>query len=224
MSIFRITRIILFVLAGVYLLTACVNKETSAEKMYQVLEKVVQAEKEFEEQQQPLVALEKQEKEKYNQIMAIGLKQHDEIIKLSDEALSIIEKRRVHLQKEKDSINASKTEFRKAEEIKSKIKDTEQKKKAEDLFEIMENRYIVHNQLSTDYSNALDSDKELYLMLKDENISYERLEMQVTKLNTAYQQVSDANDEFNKLTAQYNEKKLEFYIEAGLKLEDDNGK
>ena len=63
----------------------------------------------------------------------------------------------------------------------------------------MENRYIVHNQLSKEYSNALDSDKELYLMLKDENISYEKLETQVTKLNTAYQRASDANDEFNKL-------------------------
>ena len=222
MSIFRNTLLILSVFAGVFLLTGCFNKESTAEKMYKVLEQVVEAEKEFEEQQQPLVALEKQEKEIYNQIMALGLKQHDEIIKLSNEALSIIEKRRGHLQKEKDSINASKTEFKKAEEIKSKIKDTEQKKKAEDLFKIMENRYTVHNKLSNEYSIALDSDKELYLMLKDENISYEKLEAQVTKLNTAYQQVSDANAEFNKLTSQYNEKKLEFYKEAGLNLENEN--
>lgn len=219
MSIFRITHILVSVLAVGFLLTGCVSKEKSAERLYQVLEKVVKAEKEFEEQQEPLVALEKEEKEIYNQIMALGMKQHEEIVKLSDEALSIIDKRRDHLQKEIDSINASKTEFKKAEEIKNEIKDSAQKRKADDLFEIMRNRYKVHKQLAKEYSSALDSDKDLYLMLKNESISYDKLEAHVTRLNTTYQKVYDANEEFNELTAQYNEKKLEFYKEAGLNLE-----
>ncbi|MEH7177339.1 YkyA family protein [Neobacillus vireti] len=219
MSISRISLVVLSVFAGVSLLTGCVKKERPAEEMYQVLEKVVEAEKEFEEQQQPLAALEKQEKEMYNQIMSIGLKQHDEIVKLSEEALLINEKRREHLQKEVDSIQASKTEFKEAEEIKSKIKDTQQKRKAEELFEIMTLRYKVHNQLSQEYTHALELDKELYIMLKDKNITFENLESQVTELNTTYKDVSEANEEFNKLTTQYNKLKLEYYEEAGLKLE-----
>jgi hypothetical protein len=221
LSIFKIVRIVLYALVGIFLLTGCVTKETSAEKIYQVLEKVVDAEKEFEEQQEPLVDLEKQEKEIYNQIMALGLKQHEDIVKLSDEALSIIEKRRGHLQKETDSINASKTEFMKVDKIINEIKDIEQKRVAEDLFKIMSNRYKIHNQLSKEYTTALDSDKELYLMLKDESVSYDKLEDQVTKLNTTYQKVFEANEEFNDLTEQYNKKKLQFYKEAGLNLEND---
>ncbi|MEH7251750.1 YkyA family protein [Neobacillus niacini] len=219
MSIFRFTRIILFVFAGSIILAGCMNKEPAAEKMYQVLEKVVEAEKEFENQQQPLVALEKQEQEIYNQIMTLGMKQHNEIVNLSNEALSMIEERRVLLQKEINSINASKTEFKKAEAIKNEIKVPEQKKKAEELLEIMTNRYKVHSQLSKEYLNALDSDKELYTMLKNEGISFDKLEEHVTKLNTAYQQVFEKNEKFNDLTAQYNVKKLEFYKEAGLKLQ-----
>lgn len=213
-------RIIFSIFAISFLLTGCVSKEETTERMYQALEKVVEAEKTFEEQQEPLVKLEKQEKEIYNQIMALGMKQHDEIVTLSDEALSIIDKRRELLQKEIDSINASKTEFKQAEEIKDEIDDTEQKKKASELLEIMRNRYKVHNRLAKEYTSALESDKELYLMLKDESVSYEKLEEHVTKLNTIYQKVYDANEEFNELTAQYNEKKLEFYEEAGLKLEN----
>lgn len=220
MSIVRMNRIIFSIFAISFLLTGCFSKEETTERMYQALEKVVEAEKAFEEQQEPLVELEKQEKEIYNQIMALGMKQHDEIVKLSDEALSIIDRRRELLQKEIDSINASKTEFKQAEEIKDEIDDTEQKKKASELLKIMSNRYKVHNQLAKEYTSALDSDKELYLMLKNESVSYEKLEDHVTKLNTIYQKVYDANEEFNELTAQYNEKKLEFYEEAGLKLEN----
>jgi hypothetical protein len=215
------TRFILSVIAVVFILTGCSSKEKNAEEMYQVLERVVEAEKEFEEQQKPLIKLEKQEKDIYNQIMALGMKQHEEVVKLSDEALLLIEKRRDHLQKEIESINASETEFKKAEELKNKIKEPEQKRSAEDLFVIMSNRYNVHKQLSKEYSNALDRDKELYLMLQNENISYEKLENHVTELNTTYQKVAAANEEFNELTAQYNEKKLQFYKEAGLNLEDE---
>lgn len=220
MAILR-TRFILSVFAVGMILTGCTSKEKNAEELYQVLESVVDAEKEFEEQQEPLVELEKQEKDIYNQIMELGMKQHKEIVKLSDEALLLIEKRRNLLQIEIDSINASEAKFKKAEEIKNNIKDPDQKRSAEDLFVIMTNRYKVHKQLSNEYSNALDRDKELYLMLKKENISYDKLETHVTELNTTYQKVDAANEEFNELTARYNEKKLEFYKEAGLNLENE---
>jgi hypothetical protein len=221
LSIIRITRISIAVVISSFLLTGCISRESSAEKLYQVLENVVDAEKEFEEQQEPLVELERQEKEIYNEIMTLGMKQHEKIVTLSDEALSIIEKRKNHLQLEIDSINASKTEFKKAEEIISDIKDSEQKKKAEDLSKIMKKRYQLHNRLSKEYSSALDRDKELYLMLKEESILYDKLEAHVADLNTTYQKVLEANEEFNDLTAQYNEKKLEYYKQAGLNLEEE---
>jgi hypothetical protein len=199
--------------------TGCLNKEPSPEKLYQVLEKVVEAEKEFEEQQKPLFQLEQQEKEIYNQIMTLGMKKHDEIVRLSDEALSIVQERRELLLKEVNSINASKNEFKKAADLKEKIKETELKKTADDLFKIMDERYRIHSQLSKEYFTALDDDKELYLILKNENISYDKLEAHVTKLNATYKKVYEANEKFNELTEQYNDKKLVFYKKAGLNLE-----
>jgi hypothetical protein len=221
LSIIRITRISIAVVISSFFLTGCISKESSAEKLYQVLENVVDAEKEFEEQQEPLVELERQEKEIYNEIMTLGMKQHEKIVMLSDEALTIIEQRKHHLQLELDSINASKTEFKKVEEIINNIKDPDQKKKAEDLLKIMKKRYQLHNRLSKEYSSALDRDKELYLMLKEESILYDKLEAHVADLNTTYQKVLEANEEFNDLTAQYNEKKLEYYKQAGLNLEEE---
>ncbi|WHY02229.1 YkyA family protein [Neobacillus sp. DY30] len=219
MSIVRMYKVIFLILTVCTLLAGCVSKEETTERMYQALENVAEAEKEFEEQQEPLVELEKQEKKIYNQIMALGLKKHVEIDQLADEALSIIDKRRDYLQNEITSINDSKTKFMQVEEIKNEIDDKEQMKKATELMEIMRNRYGVHNELTKEYKKALDIDEELYLMLKNESVPYEELENHVRNLNTIYQKVYDANEKFNSLTAQYNEKKLEFYEEAGLNLE-----
>jgi hypothetical protein len=56
-------------------------------------------------------------------------------------------------------------------------------------------------------------------MFKNKNLSLEDLEAQINKLNETYKKVYTANDQFNKYTQQYNEKKLLFYKKAGLKTE-----
>ena len=83
----------------------------------------------------------------------------------------------------------------------------------------MMQRYDAHDQLVNEYSKALINDKELYTILKNKDISFELLEEKVTNLNQMYMKVFEVNEEFNKLTTQYNEKKFAFYKESGLKLE-----
>lgn len=214
-TIFNLLSIFICVL----IINGCINQQSTAEKLSKALEKVAAAEEQFEEQQEPLTVLEKQEKEVYNRIMALGVKQHDEIVKFSDEALAMIKKREDHLKKETDSMNKSKEEFKKVGDIKEQLVDPKQKKKADELYEIMMKRYHVHSQLSKEYTEAITKDKELYKMLKNKNISYEQLESQVATLNETYQKVLKANEEFNTLTKQYNAKKLEFYQVSGLKVE-----
>lgn len=203
------------------ILTGCMDQDSPVDKMYQVLEKVASVENGFEEQQEPLVELEKKEKELYNQIMALGLKQHEEVNKLADEAIPLVEKRQGHLQKETDSIKASEKEFEKVVAIKDDLKDSKQKKLAVELYETMMKRYKAHSQLSKGYLKALEKDKELYTMLKKESIAYEELENQIVTLNKSYQTVFKANEEFNKLTEQYNDKKLDFYKASGLKVKSE---
>lgn len=205
----------------VFILSGCISEKSAAEKLYKALEKVAAAEKQFEEQQEPLSVLEKQEKDIYNKIMALGMKQHDEIVKLADEALVMVEKREDHLIKETESIKKSEEEFKKVGEIKEQLEEPKQKQKADELSDIMLKRYQVHNQLAKDYSEALAKDKELYTMLKNINISFEELEKQVTSLNETYQKVLKVNEEFNTLTDQYNAKKLEFYQVSGLEIAEE---
>lgn len=210
-------RFILLLLVLMVIFAGCAKKKTSVEKMYDVLEKVVSAEQEFEEQQNPLVTLEKKEKEIYDQIIKLGMKEYDQIVKLSDEALLLADQRKEHMEKETHSIKESEKEFKKAANIKDKFEDKALTKLANELYEIMMERYKAHEALNIEYNEALKNDKELYEMFKNKELPLEELEAQVNKLNETYKRVSNANEKFNMLTEQYNDKKLSFYKEAGLK-------
>jgi len=185
------------------ILAGCIGKKTPVEKMYDVLEEVVSKEKVFEEQQEPLVTLEKKEKEIYDQIIELGMKEYDQIVKLSDDAIILTDQRKNHMEKETKSLKESEQVFKKAAAIKDEFDDPELTKIANELSDIMMQRYQAH--------------KELYMMFKNKNLPLEDLEGQVKKLNETYKKVFDTNEKFNKLTEQYNNKKLSFYKKAGLK-------
>ncbi|MEH7097590.1 YkyA family protein [Neobacillus vireti] len=208
---------LLIVAAIIFILSGCAEKKTTTEKMYDVLENVVNKEKVFEEQQEPLVALEKQEKDVYDQIIKQGMKEYDQIVKLSDEALALADKRKDRLEQETTSLKESEQEFSKVADLKKQLEDPALKELAAELYNIMMRRYEAHRDLYKQYSLALQYDKELYQMFKNKNLPLEDLEAQINKLNESYQKVYAANDQFNKYTEQYNEKKLSFYKKAGLK-------
>jgi hypothetical protein len=203
--------------AIIFILSGCAEKKTTIEKMYDVLENVVDKEKVFEQQQEPLVTLEKQEKDVYDQIIKQGMKEYDQIVKLSDEALALADKRKDRLEKETTSLKESEQEFSKVADLKGQLEDPALKELANDLYIIMMKRYEAHRELYKQYSLALQYDKELYQMFKNKNLPLEDLEAQINKLNESYKKVYAANDQFNKYTEQYNEKKLTFYKKAGLK-------
>jgi chromosome segregation ATPase len=194
------------------------NKPKPEEKVYDVLENVVEKEKNFEKQQEPLVRLEKREKELYDKIINLGMKDFEEIKKLSDEASSIVDQRKNHMEKEQKSIQASKKEFESLSPIIEEIESQKLRDKAKKLHEIMMGRYKIHDTLYEDYSKALKLDKELYAMFKKEDLTLEQLETQISEINEMYEKILSSNKHFNEKTKEYNEAKLDFYREAGLEI------
>lgn len=212
-------RIIFLVILTIFTLAGCLNQKSPTEKIYVILEKVVIAEKVFEEQQDPLVSFEKEEKIIYDKIVTLSMKNQAEIIKLSDEALLLVDKRKSLIEKEQKSILASKKEFIKVKELLKELKEPKQTKQAQLLYKTMIQRYEVHETLFNNYIASLNDDRELYQLFKNEDVTLEQLESQVNKLNESYQAVFKANETFNTLTKKYNEEKLVFYEESGLKVE-----
>ncbi|GHI01396.1 YkyA family protein [Neobacillus kokaensis] len=216
----RKNEFILALIAIIVILSGCTEKNTAVEDIYQVLEQTVTKEKVFAEQQEPLVELEKKEKEIYDQIIHMGMKQYDEIVKLSNHAIYSVDKRKELMEKETNSMKESEKEFQKIDNLKVKLEDPELRKITGELSDIMMKRYRIHDELYSEYSNALENDKKLYEMFKDKNLPLPDLEEQVNRLNEIYKRISAANQKFNQLTEQYNDKKLSFYKQAGLKAKE----
>jgi hypothetical protein len=196
----------------------CSSGPSPEEEVYETLEKVVSLEESFKDQQDPLVELEKSEKAIYDEIISLSAKDFDKIVSLSTEAISLVEERETRINNEHESIQSAKTEFETVDSHIEKIEDTDLKKEAEGLIELMNRRYTAYEELYTNYINALTYDKELYQLFQNEDLSMETLEEQINLINESYEKVITANNQFNEITDAYNKAKVKFYENAELNI------
>ncbi|MBO8155414.1 MAG: YkyA family protein [Bacillaceae bacterium] len=201
------------------LLTACSQGPTAAEQMYEHLEKAVDLEENFAAQQEPLLELERQEKELYDKIIQMSSSEFEESVKLSEEAIDIIEQRRDIMDIEKESIEAAKTEFDKVKPMIEELEDENVKEIAGNMIDAMENRFQSYQDLYESYMKSLDLNKELYLMLQNEDLTKEKLENQIDQINNSYDEIMASNKQFNDFTKTYNNLKMEFYQSAGINIQ-----
>ncbi|MBS4193835.1 YkyA family protein [Lederbergia citri] len=207
---------IVFVLLISVFLSACSSNE---DHIYQTLEATAAKEADFEKQQQPLSKLETNEKELFDQILDLGMKDFDQISKLADDALANLKQREEHLKKEKESIEKAKEEFKLATDEFNSIKDEKLKNQAHDLQEIMNTRYKSYEKLYSAYMNGLAEDRKIYEMIKNEDLKLEDLQTQIEASNKAYEDVVEMNSQFNDQTEKFNKSKLQFYKDLGIKVE-----
>ncbi|MBN8191627.1 YkyA family protein [Bacillus sp. NTK074B] len=206
--------------AAVFLLMGCVGGSTPEEDLYKVLEETVAKESQYVDVQKPLQESEKKEKELYSKIMDLGMKQYDQIVKLSDEALENINKREEYIKKERKSMNQANDEFEGAEEYITELETEELKKEAKKLNETMTERYQVHDKLTSSYLEALSLDKELYNMFKKKDLKMEELEKQIASINEQYEKIVKFNKDYNTKTDEFNKLKQDFYSKAELDVKE----
>ncbi|MGP4040448.1 YkyA family protein [Gracilibacillus sp. D59] len=197
------------------LVLAGCSGESAANDMYDHLEKTVELEQPFAEQQEPFQALEKEEQELYNQIIELTADQMDEITSLSEQAITTIEDRKELLQTELESMQKAEQEFSQVKEYIDDL-DEEPKKIAEEMIQTMEQRYKVYQQLNDAYLASLDQDKKLYELFMDEKLTEEELRNQIDTVNQSYDDIMEINKQFNELTDTYNQLKEDFYKAADL--------
>ena len=208
-------KISLLLIGFIVLLSAC-SSESVEEQIHTHLEEAVTLEEGFKSQQSEITALEKQEQEIYSQIIDLGMDDLDEITKLSEDALTIIDEREEKLNIEKESIASAQEEFQSIEELIEGIEEEAVKTTGEEMFQTMMSRYAAYEELYAAYTESLGFEKELYTMLQDEELEQEALNEHIAKINESYETILAANDQFNEHTIAYNELKKEFYEAANM--------
>lgn len=196
-------------LGMVFLLAGCGNSPET--QIYNHLEEAVKLEEGFQEQQDEITKLEQEEQELYKQIIELGIEELDQIKDFAEKALVSIETRSEKINLEKESLDASRSEFELSKEFIEEIKDEDVKQKALTMYETMINRFEAYNNLNKTYNESLDLEEQLYKMLQREDLEQEDLQEHIEKVNLKYQEVIDANSVFNDFTSEYNELKKDFY-------------
>ena len=210
-------KLVLIGLLSAVMLTAC-SGESTQEQIYQHLEASVEFETGFVEQQQPISELEEQEQTIYQEISDLGIDQYEEIKTLADEAITTIEERQTLTDNERASIDNAKEEFDKVVPLVDELEDGELKTAAEAMIEEMNQRYDAFVELNEAYQTSLSLDKELYELLKQEDLEEATFSEQVDKVNAQYQVVVDKNQLFNEETDAFNEAKRQFYEQSDLNI------
>lgn len=205
---------ILFIIL-IALLAAC-NGQSAEEKIHNHLEEAVSKEEGFENVQSEIVDLEEQEQNIYNQIIDLSMDDFDKIVELADQAIEIIDQRAEKIGEEKESIQASQEEFNEIENLISDIEEGTTKETAEAMYDKMNSRYDTYAELNDAYVKSLELEKDLYTMLKEEDLEQDKLTEHINSINESYEQVLTLNEKFNKDTQDYNELKKNFYETAGL--------
>ncbi|MBS2968801.1 YkyA family protein [Metabacillus sp. KIGAM252] len=200
------------------ILTGCMGPSPS-EQAYEALENVVSKESPFKKEQKPLLELEQKENKIYNEIIALGMKDFNQIKSLSGDALKLVADRKERVEAEQKAIADSEKAFKDAEEALGKIEDEKAKKEAAELKKLMHDRYNSYNELAQSYKSAIALDEELYKMFQNKDLKLEELEAHISKINASYKEVMELNKKFNDYTEQYNTAKKEFYQAAELKVE-----
>ncbi|WP_026700073.1 YkyA family protein [Salibacterium aidingense] len=196
-------------------LTAC--GESASDKAYTHLEKAVELEEGFEAQQEPIMNLEEQEQQLYEDMLSLGTEEMDEIEKLAEKAKDLAEERKGKLEKEKESIEAAYEEYKTAEEEMSRVEGAESE--AESLQEAMNNRYNAYQSLYESYQEAITQDISLYEAFTNEDLTIEELQNQIDQVNEQYSKVIENRDTFNEYTDEYNKAKENFYEASELEID-----
>lgn len=204
------------------ILSACSGSSTE-EKIYDHLEESFTLEKDFEEQQEPIMALEEKQREIHDQMATLESNELDEVTDLSEQAIENINERKDLIALEKESLDLSREEFEETKDLIEKIEDQSIQRKAEEMYEIMMNRYEAYNQLHEVYLSSLEEETSLYTLLQTEDVEEEKVTDQISTLNKLYEQIIEENKEMNEATQSYNDLKKEFYemIELNVSIDKD---
>lgn len=193
------------------ILVACNKEKDVSDEIFNHLHNTVQVEKKFIENQEKILKLEESEQKLYNDITNLSSEDHRLIKELSIDAIELLKERHKYIEQEKESINESRMEFNEIKPLLDKIRNENQAKLANEMFDTMADRYEAYEEVYERYTESIEHTTELYLLLQEKKTSENKIFAVLTKVNNSYDDVLHATESFNDETILYNRLKEEYY-------------
>ncbi|WP_391123023.1 YkyA family protein [Psychrobacillus sp. L3] len=191
----------------VLLLSACSFRETTEEKLSNILTEIYQSESDYRELQSELNDTEKKEQANFQSMMELTKDQKEELTKQVDETAKLLDKRLELVKKESASIKQASEKMADIETLISNTKDDSEKDNLKKMEEAFKNRYTAYDALTEQYNTLANLQDELYNMLITDDVEVKEIQDKVEQVNEQNELVQKAVDKFNVLTTQLNQVK-----------------
>jgi hypothetical protein len=196
---------------GFIIILASCNQKDPTNEINAHLEATVDIETSFEENQQHIFTLEKEDQEIYEEILALDADAYKEMVALSDKAIGLLDERAEYASQEKESMQASQTEFEKIQVLMDKVEDEKIKDMLHKLSDTMMERYEIYDRVFKEYTNSITLTKEHYRYFQEEHYSEKAMYETLEKVNNSYDEVTQLYKTFNDKTEEFNEQKKTYY-------------
>lgn len=197
-------------IAALLLLAGC-SHLIGKQEVLSAVQKMAAYEKDAIEEQKKLTELEQKQNALYARMMSYGFKHFTKVEQLAKEALTIIEERRKYLAGEYKAMHSGKRQLNVIKREMSGLHDEHAKQQINQFIEVAEQRYETYDKLYVQYKEMLTLEKELYILLQNKDVTAERLQQQIDRINERYWNIMDINGQFNVYTKKYNREKKQLY-------------
>jgi hypothetical protein len=195
----------------VLLLLAGCSHLIDKQEVLSAFQKMTAYEKDAIEEQKKLTEFEQKQNAIYARMMSYGFKHFTKVAQLAKEALMNIEEREKYVAREYKAMHSAKRQLNMAKRKTSGLHDEQIKQQINQFIEVAEQRYETYDKLYAEYREMLALEKELYILLQNKDVTSERFQRQIDRINERYQNIMDINEQFNAYTKEYNREKKQLF-------------
>jgi Putative cell-wall binding lipoprotein len=213
-EVLRMIRIVLICLFILFQ-SGCNKTIYKEQEVQQQLEKFESVDANMQEPQQELLKLEEEEKQVYEQLVALRVDEHTQMKVLTDQAKALLDQRKEMLEKERAAVQYSHQEFQQIDPFMKEVANEQAQQEWEKMKEVMGNRYSSYEELYSEYDAVLKEGGELYNVFLHSPLQVMEVENQIKKIDEKYKRLAELNQSFNNWTEKYYKEKNILYEKMG---------
>ncbi|MFA7744691.1 YkyA family protein [Salinicoccus roseus] len=194
-------------------IAGCSSDEDELLDFYNAFQETVEVEKEIED---VTVTFDELEAEKVELQQSLESATRDELTEISGQLVENADARIAQLDEEVAIMGESRSRMEASEQYISEISTESNREKAQSLVDAMDQRYNEHGDMIGSYKTVLESERDIFEYLGDEDISQDEVDERLNNLDEEYQQVQKDAQTFSERTENVNQIKqeIESLIEA----------
>lgn len=198
------------ILSVIVFLSGCQSDDRQTAKIQKIIEESTSFENHFTENLSDLFTMKKTAQSVYIELIDLNINDTDSIRQKIKKAQTYTkEQQSLKVEAEENFQKAYQNAITIEKPIK-KLKNKDQKNKAEKLFNILNERQKIMDSFFKDYHHLLDLQHTFYQHLANENFHLENLNDLIQQINERNQNMNEYIQQFNQYTKQYIEAEKDF--------------